>query len=339
MIKKILLPLVCLISISVLAQKDTIKLKDDGILIGEIKELKQSVLSFKTSYSKKNFQIKWHEIAEIRSNRYFIVELENGTRISTTVNSIDNNPGKVDLFSGMNSFEEEIENIILLNPIGKNMFSRLSMAIDFGLTLTKANNLKQITSNISGNYTADKWSSSAYYKMVLSRQDGIDDVRRIDGNIDFLYFLPKEWFLAVEADYLGNDEQLLEMRSTYKVGGGYFFLKSNEMYFGTGTGLAYTNEKYTDGAPTKQSSEIYAGLGFNKYDIGDFSIMTNAAYYYSLTESNRNRLDLNLNLIYDLPYDFYIKMSYTYNFDSQPTEGAVKSDYVAQTSFGWELKH
>ncbi|MGB5243636.1 MAG: DUF481 domain-containing protein [Lutimonas sp.] len=339
MIKKLTFFVIFLFSALVFAQKDTIRLRDDGILVGEIKELKQSILSFKTSYSKKDFQIKWHEITEIRSNRYFIVELVNGTRMSTTVNSVSTNPGKVDLFAGMNSFEEDIGNIIYLDPIGKNLLSRLSLAIDFGVTVTKANNLRQLTTNFSGNYAADKWSSSTYLNMVFSRQDGIDDVRRIDGNIDFLYFLPKEWFAAVEADYLGNDEQLLRLRSTYKLGGGYFFVKTNEMYFGTGTGIAYTTESYTDNSPTKQSSEAYLGLGFNKYDIGDFSMMTNATYYYSLTEKDRSRLDMSLNLKYDLPYDFYIKMSYTYNFDSKPTEGASKSDYVAQTSFGWELKH
>ncbi len=339
MIEKLTLLAVFLFSALVFAQKDTIRLRDDGVLVGEIKELKQSVLTFKTSYSKKDFQIKWHEITEIRSNRYFIVELDNGTRMSTTVNSVSNNPNKVDLFAGMNSFEEDIKNIIFLDPIGKNVFSRLSLAIDFGVTVTKANNLRQLTTNFSGNYAADKWSSSTYLNMVFSRQDGIDDVRRIDGNVDLIYFLPKEWFVAVEADYLGNDEQLLALRSTYKLGGGYFFVKTNEMYFGTGTGIAHTTESYTDNAPTKQSTEAYAGLGFNKYDIGDFSLMTNATYYYSLTEKDRSRLDMSLNLKYDLPYDFYIKMSYTYNFDSKPTEGASKSDYVAQTSFGWELKH
>ena len=339
MFKKLTLLLLFLFSAGLFAQKDTIKLKDDGILVGEIKELKQSVLTFKTSYSKRDFQIKWYKISEIRSNRYFIVELEDGTRMSTTVNSVSTHPGKVDLYAGMNSFEENIENIIYLDPIGNNVFSRLSLAIDFGLTFTKANNLRQLTTNFSGNYAADKWSSSAYLNMVFSRQDGIDDVRRIDGNIDLYYFLPNEWYAALEADYLGNDEQLLALRSTYKLGGGYFFVKTNEMYLGTGAGIAHSTETYTDNAPTKQSSEAYAGFGFNKYDIGDFSMMTNATYYYSLTENNRSRLDMSLNLKYDLPYDFYIKMSYTYNFDSKPTEGASKSDYVAQTSFGWELKH
>ena len=190
MIEKLTLLAVFLFSALVFAQKDTIRLRDDGVLVGEIKELKQSVLTFKTSYSKKDFQIKWHEITEIRSNRYFIVELDNGTRMSTTVNSVSNNPNKVDLFAGMNSFEEDIKNIIFLDPIGKNVFSRLSLAIDFGVTVTKANNLRQLTTNFSGNYAADKWSSSTYLNMVFSRQDGIDDVRRIDGNIDFLYFLP-----------------------------------------------------------------------------------------------------------------------------------------------------
>ena len=43
------------------------------------------------------------------------------------------------------------------------------------------------------------------------------------------------------------------------------------------------------------------------------------------------------DLKYDLPLDFYIRLGYTLNYDNKPVEGATESDYVLQTSFGWEL--
>ncbi|MDZ7612807.1 MAG: DUF481 domain-containing protein [Flavobacteriaceae bacterium] len=109
------------------------------------------------------------------------------------------------------------------------------------------------------------------------------------------------------------------------------------MTFGAGSGIAYIYESYTDGTPGKNSSEVYAGLAYNKYDIGDLSFVSNIVYYYSLTEDSRYRVDLNANLKYDLPHDFYVKASLTYNFDSKPIEGASKDDYISQFSFGWEF--
>ena len=40
--------------------------------------------------------------------------------------------------------------------------------------------------------------------------------------------------------------------------------------------------------------------------------------------------------VVDLPYDFYLKLGGTVNYDNKPAAGAGKTDYVVQTGFGWE---
>ena len=62
-----------------------------------------------------------------------------------------------------------------------------------------------------------------------------------------------------------------------------------------------------------------------------------ASVFKSITEGGRTRADYKLDLKYDLPLDFYIGLGFTLNYDNQPVEGASESDYVFQTSFGWEL--
>ena len=120
------------------------------------------------------------------------------------------------------------------------------MDIDVGLTLTKSNNYKEFTTNISANYAADKWKSSAFFNSVLSRQDNIEDLKRIDGNVDLIYFIPPDWFVNGAVEYLSNDEQKLDSRNTYRAGAGYFFKKTNEVHFGAGLGAAYIFEKYSN---------------------------------------------------------------------------------------------
>jgi hypothetical protein len=151
------------------------------------------------------------------------------------------------------------------------------------------------------------------------------------------YYLPDDWFVTARAKFLSNDEQLLDLRSTYQAGVGYYFVHNNSMYFAASGGIAYTNEVFSSDSPSRNSAEAFIGLGFQKYSIGDLSFLTTAALYPSLTESGRYRVDLNGDMKYDLPLDFYIKLSVTYNYDSQPTEGAADSDYVFTTSFGWEF--
>lgn len=325
-----------LFTISAFPQKDSIKLINNDILIGEIKKMDKSVLTFKTPYSDSDFKIEWHKVKEIYSDRIFIISLTNGKRYKSSLNSEISDKKKIHINVGEQSLNVNIIDIVFIDPIGKNFFSRLTMDMDIGITLTKANNLKQFNSNISASYIANKWSSDGYFKSVLSRQDNVADISRKDGNIAVRYFLPKDRFVSLSGVYLSNDEQKLKLRSTYKAGLGYFVVHNNKMYLAGSGGIAWTLEKFIDNQPSKESAEVYLGVDFNKYDIGDLSLLTSAVIYPSLTEKGRVRLDFNFDMKYDLPLDLYIKMSWTYNYDNKPASGATKGDYVFQTSFGWE---
>jgi len=316
---------------------DSILLSNNDLLVGEIKKLDKSVIILKTKYSDSDFKIKWQKVVSIKSNRIFIIGMNDGVRLNSSINSIENKKGIVNLDSGVNSFEENLIDVNYLEPIGRNFLSRLTVDVDFGITLAKANNLRQLTSNISGTYLANKWKANGSYKTVLSHQDGAADINRMDGEISINYFLQNDWFLQLSGVYLSNDEQKLKLRSTYKAGAGYYFIHDNRMSFGASTGLAWTSENYIDDTPDKTSGELYLAVGLNKYDIGDLSLLTSAILYPSITESGRYRADINFDMKYDLPLDLYIKMSITYNWDNQPIEGASAEDYVFTTSFGWEF--
>ena len=316
---------------------DTLILVNNDMMVGEFKRMDKSVVIFKTKYSEKDFLIKWHRVKEIHSDRFFIVVMSDGKRVSSTLNSKKGKSRSVLLDSGIYTTEESLDDIVFLEPIGKNFLSRLTVDLDIGITITKTNNLRQLTSSLSSKYTTNKWTASASFKNVLSRQDSVADVNRMDGNIGVLYFLPNDWYTQIIAIYLSNDEQRLALRSTYRGGLGYFFVHNSNMYIGAMGGLAYTTENYTNETDVRNSSEAYFGLSFNKYDIGDLSLLSSIVLYPSISENGRYRTDFNFDMKYDLPLDFFIKMSLTYNYDNQPIEGASKQDYVFTTSFGWEF--
>ncbi len=324
-------------SFSALAQKDTITLINKDVLVGEIEKLEKSVLTFSTDYSDSDFKIEWRKVLEIKSSRTFIIAMSDGERVTGSLSSKPGEDKVVQLEYEDQSSEEQLLDVIFLEPIGSSVFSNLSVDIDFGITLTKANDLRQFNTYIGGTYLARKWNANAFFKTVLSRQDNADDISRMDAELGGQYYLPDDWFVMAKAKYLSNDEQLLDLRSTYQAGVGYYFVHSNSMYFAASAGMAYTNEVFSSDSPSRNSAEAFIGLGFQKYSIGDLSFLTNAVIYPSLTESGRYRIDLNGDMKYDLPLNLYVKMSITYNFDNQPTEGAADSDYVFTTSFGWEF--
>ncbi|MDT0553612.1 DUF481 domain-containing protein [Urechidicola vernalis] len=323
---------------SVSAQKDSIVLNNKNKLVGEIQSLDKSVLTISTSYSDSDFKIKWHRVKEVYSNRLFIVSLSNGSRFNTTINTDSINKNIVLLDQGEFILESTLDKVIYLDAIGKNFLSRLTAEFDIGITLTKANNSKQLTGNALIKYNANKWSLNNAFSSVYNRQDGVEDIKRIENNTTFQWYLKNEWFLSTSAVLLSNNEQLLQLRTTAKLGAGYYFRRNNSMAFAAGSGLAYSNEEFIEDAnPSRNSIEFYFGSEFNKYEIGDLSLLTSIFGYPSITEKGRFRVDFKFDMKYDLPWDFYIKTGITYNFDNQPAQGATKDDYVLQTSFGWEL--
>ncbi|MFB9055016.1 DUF481 domain-containing protein [Formosa undariae] len=320
------------------AQNDTLVLKNNDKLIGEIKEMSKGVLTIKTPYSDSDFKVKWKEVVKVSSNQTYLMTLSDGRRINSILKSTPGEEGKVTLVQDNIELVSDIEDIVYIKAIKGSFISRVDASLSIGFNFAKTNNLTQfsILSNIG--YTADKWGFTAGFNSVRSNQDDVDETKRTDANIGAKYFMKRDWFALANADFLSNDEQLLKLRSSTQGGIGKYFIHSNRVYFATGTGLAWTNENYTDPSlKTKNSLEAFLSLELNMFDYDDLSLYSKFVVYPSLTESDRIRTDLNLNVKYDLPLDFFVQLGLTHNYDSQPIEGASTTDYVFQTTIGWEL--
>ncbi|WP_299780428.1 DUF481 domain-containing protein [uncultured Formosa sp.] len=320
------------------AQKDTLILKNKDKLIGDIKEMNKGVLTIETAYSDSDFQIKWKDVIYVSSDQTYLISLSNGRRINSQLQTKTKDSKTITLTQGNEIIETNITDVVYIKAIENNFISRLDASLSIGFNFSKTNNLTQFSVLSNLGYTADKWGFSAGYNSVRSNQDDVDETKRTDANIGAKYFMRHDWFALANASFLSNDEQLLKLRSSTQGGIGKYIVHSNRIYFATGTGLAWTNENYTDPTiDTKNSLEAFLSLELNMFDFDDISLYSKFVVYPSLTEKDRLRTDLNLNLKYDLPLDFFVQVGLTHNFDSKPIEGAAETDYVFQTTLGWEL--
>lgn len=320
------------------AQKDTLILKNKDKLIGDIKDMNKGVLTVETDYSDSDFKIKWKEVIYVNSEQTYLMTLSNGRRINSELHSKDKDSSQVTLVQGDETLNIPINNIVYIKAIEDGFKSRLDASLSIGFNFAKTNNLTQFSVLSNLGYTADKWGVTASYNSVRSNQDDVDETHRTDASFGGKYFLKHDWFSLVNINFLSNDEQLLKLRTSTQGGIGKYLVHSNRVYFATGTGLAWTNENYIDPTINTQNSlEAFLSLELNMFDYDDLSLYSKFAVYPSLTQKDRVRTDLNLNIKYDLPWDFFIQLGLTHNFDSKPVEGASKTDYVFQTTFGWEL--
>lgn len=328
--------LLLIICESAIAQQDSLLLDSNTIIIGEIKSIQKGVLTIETNYSDSDFNIEWLKIKKIYTQSVFLASLVDGSRIVGSLRSNEDNSIIITNKEGEVEREVLISEIVFLQPLDEGFWSRLDAAIDFGISFTKANNLKQFTFGTNLKYTEDKWSALINANILRSTQDNAEDIRRDDAAFVFNYFLPKDWYLTPRVSLLSNTEQLLDLRTVVSLGIGKYIVNNNNMYWGVLTGLSYNNEQFSSDAEDRSSIEGILGTELNMFDAKDLSIITRLTAYPSFSEGGRWRVDWNFDLKYDLPLDFYVKTGITLNYDNQPVADASDSDYYWKLAFGWE---
>jgi len=318
------------------AQKDSLILTNGDIMAGEIKSMDKGVLYIETPYSKNDFNIKWNEIKEVYSTTRFLVTLRDGRRINGNVKS--NAAGNLVLAeeSG-DTTETTFEDLVNLIGLKSEFWSRVDASIDLGFSFTKANHLRQGTMEAAAGYLGDHWSTDIFYNLFRSIQDSIAATRRNEAGINYIYYLPDDWYLMADGNYLSNTEQALNARYTGKLGAGKFLVHSNRSYWGLGGGLSINLESFTNDTPKRSSAEAYAGTQLNLFDTGDLSLLSTLYVYPSLTESGRVRSDFKVDTKYEFAQDFYLKFNLTLNYDNRPAVAGNETDYVYGLSLGWEL--
>ena len=296
----------------------------------------RGILQIETDYSDSDFKIEWEKISRIKTESHFFVTLEDGTKYFNTILSSVND-SIVTVFTDPDQpIACRISEIVYLKSYKDRFLDRLSAKIDVGFSLTAAKNLRQFTTNSRIAYQAEKWSTDISYNSIRSTQDETDPIERSEGEFNFRFVLPRRFYAITTASLLSDTEQKLDLRSNSQLGLGNFIIRTNRSYWGAKLGLNRNIELYANETEDRNSWEGYFGTELNLFDIGDFSLLTVLMAYPSITEKGRWRLDSNLDIKFDLPFDFYIKFGGSVNYDNQPAQGASELGYVLQSSIGWE---
>jgi len=336
-IKNVLLAILFLsASLNLFAQKDTVYSSTGDVIIGEIKSLSRNVLTFDTDYADSDFKIEWNNVRGLISKSILIVYTKEGGRYTGNLN-FDNNDERVVTLESSGVVESfNLDEIVQISTLDKGFWSRIIINIDAGYSLTKANNLSQFTMSGKVNYTADKWRLGGGFNNVFTTQDDVDPITRNEANVDFNRDILGDAFAFLGVEFLESSDQNLDLRTTSKLGVGYYLVRTNSMFFQAGVGLANANEKFI-GMDSENSFEGLGQIEFDAFDIGDFSFRAKVSAYPNFTTKGRVRINSDVSLKWDLPLDFYIKASIVHNFDNKPPiEGTDKIDYVFQTGIGWE---
>ncbi len=318
------------------AQTDKIYTRAGDVLVGEFKSMQKAVLVFDTDYADKEFQIDWTEIDGLEIGNS-IIYTSDGIRYYGGLKPMLDKGRLVRVIAKDQEIIMPLDDIVQITSIKVNLKERIIISLDAGFSLTKANSVRQTSAQGKASYTGDKWRFNANFSNVGTVQKDVDPTDRTEGGFTITRDIYRNAMIMGGSEFLSNSEQMLDLRSTGRLGVGYYIIRNSRIYFQAGAGLALSREHYGGDNPTKANS--FEGLGlaeFNAYNLSDFSFMAQMYTYPSFTDWGRWRVNADISLKYDLPLDFYIKLSYIHNFDSNPLIDVSKNDYVFKSSIGWE---
>lgn len=322
-------------STNIHAQIDSIRFSKDQLVVGEIKSMNKGVLVVKTDFSDSDFEIEWREVKWIVTQTSFFIMLSYDQKYYGTI-SMTGDSLKMAVVNNEEKNSFNLTEVVYLDAFNDKFKDRFNAELSVGLDMAKSRNLRSLSSRGKVGYKAKKWFTDFAINALVSDQDSTEQIRRLDSELNYLYLLKHRLYGIASVSTLSNTEQKLDLRLNIQLGAGRFFVHTNKVYLGAKLGLNRNLERYSNETDERSSWEGFVGTDLNLFGMGDIDLLFSLMAYPGITEFGRFRTDVRLDLKYDLPLHFFIKIGTSINFDNQPAENASRTDYVLQATFGWE---
>ena len=207
-----------LIPAAVRAGQDIIITRSGDRLVGDIKNLKRGWLTFEADYGDNDFIIDWEKIKFLESNDFFTFGTTDRRTLTGSFRTDPADSSRLLIGGADGPVSVSYQDLVTLENIETSFWDQLSASLDFGFSLTKANNLQQTTVGGLIGYKSEKSRVSLSLHGVNSSQDNAGRSRKGDLSLGYSYMFVSSWYAVAAAGFETSDEQLLDLRST--IGGG-----------------------------------------------------------------------------------------------------------------------
>ena len=316
--------------------EDVLVLKNGDRISGEVKKMVAGDVHVDAGYGENIFIIDWAEVERIESPAYFSVVTSSGNRFSGSIRTDPEASTRILVENQGAIVPLEHSDLVALTPIDAGFWGRFGTSVDFGMSLTKANETKQFNTRATASYLTDDWSLEGNVDSLFNAREGVPDTNRNELGTNFRYFITERWFSVTFGSFLQSDELQLDLRSSIGGGMGRYLVRNNRWLLSINGGGAWTHEKFEDPLVSDENSgEALGAVEFNAFNIGDLNILAQFSVFPSLSDLGRVRINFRNDFKWDLPQDLYFSVGFTNNYDSSPPTDTPNNDYIFSTSVGW----
>lgn len=334
----ILLIVSLLVNISCLyaAKIDTLYLRNGDRIIGEIKSLDLGFMSFKTD-DIGTLSVKWQRIAHLVSPQYFEVEISSGRKYYCSIGKTDK-VGEIVLLRGEDSTIYDVKDVVYIVELERKFIDRLKGTFQIGANYANSTKIGAVNGGANLELRNEKSFHKLSYNVTYSQDNYVQNQRQ-EGNYSYNRYLHNSWFATFGETYQQNSEQGLVGRLSTEIGLGRSFLHTNTQFLNLTVGASASRE-WSNENTAQTTSEGIIDFYYNRFRIigNTLDLRAGTTVYPSITVNRRYRIDISINLNWEIFDDFILAWNYYYNYDSKPlSESAVKEDWGFTTSIGYSL--
>jgi hypothetical protein len=319
---------------------DVIILKNGDRITGEIKKYERGKLRLSTN-AMSTVYIEWPHIASIRSDKMLEIELDTGERMFGSLHPTEDESKIIVQTQLQTSVVEQVD-IVEVTPIKEGFWDKIDGSIDFGSTITQANNQVDYTLNATATRRTRKNTFKVAVSSFIRTQEAVQNTNRQDVAFTYRRQFSGRWFGAGVASYQKNNELNLDFRGTFGGGVGRALVHTNRVILGTLAGAAYTREHFTGSEEQQNNLEAMAHLDVQWFTFGnnETDLDTSFSVMPSLSSPGRVRLELSSTFRREIFFkDLYFSINFFETYDSDPPQlgSQQKNDFGITTALGWKF--
>jgi metallo-beta-lactamase class B len=319
---------------------DMIRLKTGTVLFGRLKSASYGMLLFDL-VGVGDTEIKIREVTQL---------VASSADFELDMNGKDRQTGRIGAGTTAGEFVFTPENgtpgtlaladVVKVKRVELKLLERLDGILGAGFGYSSGTDSQQLSMISYGTYSAGSYRLTGYYGLVMADAPGqsLQTVRMeggLGGQVSFGgKWLALQYFLYQEIPVMGVNSRYASI-----TGGGWRLVHNPRMDLDIGTGIVVQRENPAGGPARDAQYElpIVFGLqyGFPKYQ-SRFGL--NSVFYHSLSDADRNRLDVRMSLTHELFTNFTFGLEVLYNWDSDPiAPGAEDSSTTATFQAGYKF--
>ena len=314
---------------------DVVTLPNGDRITGEVVRLDRGRLEFKTDDAG-TLYLEWDKLATVQATRAVEVVTADGRRFLGSLGSAASRT--LTVVGPSERVSLAMAEVTIIRQIGSSFWSKLDGSIDAGYSYTRSSGVAQLNVNWDTYYRTP--AARARLAISLNQTQKDDDSEPDDrGSVEasYLRYPWQRWFISAAGRFETNKSLGLELRSQIGAAIGPRLVNSNRGQLGVGAGLVFNDEQGVDVERTQNVEALVALQGsYYTYDRPRTNLDVSVAYYPSLSDRGRRRLQLDAGVKRELWKDFFVALTLFTTYDSRPPNpSADTSDVGVVASIGW----